>query len=264
MHNSPPPCMQASQHGNTDAKERLTALSLPAPQALSRQEHDNLTETTLVRKRTQAKQRSDARGFMAGPRQGARPNGQQVVANIRKNSLAERSGPARSTHPYAYAINDGNANRDRRPSFGTSNTGSEAHPYQRSPQQIPLSMSSGSGGPSGYRPPAQPVTGTGQGGYAPPPPLSQPRRGSSPAPGAFPSPRMPAQPYGQTAGRPGPAPGAPGRRQQASSGFGPEPTPSLPISSDPPARLQQAKGPATFQEMGFQSQKLEEKDCVIM
>jgi hypothetical protein len=39
-------------------------------------------------------------------------------------------------------------------------------------------------------------------------------------------------------------------------------TPSPP--SDPPARAPAGKGPATFQEMGFQSQKLEEKDCVIM
>src|SRR5579863_4746400 len=90
--------LQASEHGNADATERLTALSQPAPAALSRQEHDNLTETTLVRKRTQAKQRSDARGPTAGARQGGRPNGQQVVANIRKNSLAHRPGPGRG-HP---------------------------------------------------------------------------------------------------------------------------------------------------------------------
>jgi hypothetical protein len=214
-----------------------------------------------VRKRTQAKQRSDARGYMAGPRQGGRPNGQQVVANIRKNSLAQHHGPARSEHPYAYALHDGPVNHDRRPSFGTPNTGSEAHPYQRPPQQVPLSSSPDSVGASGYRPPTQPVTGTGQGGYALPQRPSQPRRGSSPAPGAFPSPRIPAQQYGQAAGRPGPAPGPPGRRQQqAASG----PAPSPPMSSAQPARLPPAKGPATFEEMGFQSQKLEEKDCVIM
>src|SRR6266852_174847 len=89
-----PPCIQASQHGNTDATDRLAALSRPAPAALSRQEHDNLTETTLVRKRTQAKQRSDARGPGVGPRHGGRQNGQQVVANIRKNSIAYHPGPS--------------------------------------------------------------------------------------------------------------------------------------------------------------------------
>jgi hypothetical protein len=42
-------------------------------------------------------------------------------------------------------------------------------------------------------------------------------------------------------------------------------TPSPTALSDPPvARLPPAKGPATFQEMGYQSSKLEEKDCVIM
>jgi len=58
------------QHGNSDAQERLAALSRPDPSSLSRQQHEVLTETTLVRKRTQAKQRSDASGQRpAGPRQ---------------------------------------------------------------------------------------------------------------------------------------------------------------------------------------------------
>jgi len=50
---------RASQHGNTDAAERLAALSQPSPQILSRQEHDSITDDKLVRKRTIAKQRSD-------------------------------------------------------------------------------------------------------------------------------------------------------------------------------------------------------------
>jgi len=50
---------RASQHGNTDAAERLVALSQPSPRALSRQEHDSITDDKLVRKRTMAKQRSD-------------------------------------------------------------------------------------------------------------------------------------------------------------------------------------------------------------
>lgn len=50
---------RASQQGNTDAVERLAALSQPSPHVLSRQEHDSITDDKLVRKRTQARQRSD-------------------------------------------------------------------------------------------------------------------------------------------------------------------------------------------------------------
>ncbi|THH17549.1 hypothetical protein EW146_g3272 [Bondarzewia mesenterica] len=82
---------QAAQHGNADATERLSALD--QVQALSRQEHDALTETTLVRKCTQAKQHSDARGS----RPSMHGDGSQIVANIRKNSLAQR--PAQRTNP---------------------------------------------------------------------------------------------------------------------------------------------------------------------
>ncbi|KAF9473232.1 hypothetical protein BDN70DRAFT_886067 [Pholiota conissans] len=49
----------AQSHGNADATARLQALSQPAPQQLSRQEHDAITETKLVRRRTQAAQRSE-------------------------------------------------------------------------------------------------------------------------------------------------------------------------------------------------------------
>ncbi|EPQ52010.1 HCP-like protein [Gloeophyllum trabeum ATCC 11539] len=84
---------RASQHGNADAAERLAALSQPAPQALSRQEHDALTESQLVRKRTQAKQRSDARPGAQPPLPPpAAGHSQRVVDVIRKNSVAQ--GPA--------------------------------------------------------------------------------------------------------------------------------------------------------------------------
>ncbi|KAG6861006.1 hypothetical protein C0995_005026 [Termitomyces sp. Mi166 len=53
----------AQSHGNNDATERLAALSQPSPNALSRQQHDTITENKLVRKRTQAKQRSEIQGY---------------------------------------------------------------------------------------------------------------------------------------------------------------------------------------------------------
>ncbi|GAW04510.1 HCP-like protein [Lentinula edodes] len=97
----------AQRHGNTDAGERLAALSQPAPQVLSRVEHDEITESKLVRSRTRAKERSEAQkvrdGYLAGqpqpqPQAQAQPQGQgqgqgrrrdsrQVVDLIRKNTL---------------------------------------------------------------------------------------------------------------------------------------------------------------------------------
>ncbi|KAF5387814.1 hypothetical protein D9615_000374 [Tricholomella constricta] len=117
----PFPCRPNAQtHGNNDAAERLKALSEPSPNALSRQQHDTITESKLVRKRTQAKQRSDTLGFNGtysqqppmpsphqqgypgpqgnqnpqalypghpGPPQGRRPDGPRLVENIRQSSL---------------------------------------------------------------------------------------------------------------------------------------------------------------------------------
>ncbi|KAF7323973.1 hypothetical protein MKEN_00619000 [Mycena kentingensis (nom. inval.)] len=56
----------AQTHGNTDATERLKALQLPTPQTLGRSEHDALTENKLVRKRTQARIRSEGVGAAPG------------------------------------------------------------------------------------------------------------------------------------------------------------------------------------------------------
>lgn len=234
-----------------------------------------------MRKRTQAKQRSDARG---GPRHGGRQNGQQVLANIRKNSVVHRHGtapvldrPSADMRP----INDGGfgyvADHGRGPSLGGTGTPNpnslEGYPpQQRLPQQqqVPLSNSPGPAGDVGYR--SRQASISAQGGYPSPQPQA---RVGSPAPGGYPSPRIPAQQYGAPPpGRPPlqqqqpqqPLAGTIGRRPQPStSGSIPAPSPSPPAAFDPPpARPPPAKGPATFQEMGFQSQKLEDKDCVIM
>ncbi|KAF8843893.1 HCP-like protein [Paxillus ammoniavirescens] len=85
----------ASDHGNTDATERLAALSQPSPQALSRQEHDNITEAKLVRKRTQARQRSERTD--GGAPRSSLEDGEQVLNVIRKNSVARH--PAHAPGP---------------------------------------------------------------------------------------------------------------------------------------------------------------------
>lgn len=235
-----------------------------------------------MRKRTQAKQRSDARGPGVGPRQG-RQNGQQVVANVRKNSLAHRPGPSQGGYPSGPVAP---AQYDNAPPEGY---------FNQRPPQAPLSSSPGSSGgmyrppttqpgllpdPDGYIPPQrkqQPLPGS-QPQYSPPGPQGPPN-GPGPIPGGYPSPRIPNQrpPSQPQLGTPGP-PGQYGRSRPARGGSGsgfPPPgapqgqqgrmrTPSPPEPSQPPARPAPGKGPATFQEMGFQSSKLEEKDCVIM
>ena len=79
---------QAAGHGNTDAPERLSALNQASPQALSRQEHDTLTENKLVRKRTQAKQRYEQSGAPI-PAIPSRMDASKVVDVIRRNSKYE-------------------------------------------------------------------------------------------------------------------------------------------------------------------------------
>lgn len=52
-------CAQAASHGNTDATGRLDALKRSSQAALNRTDHDSNIETRLVRKRTQAQNRSE-------------------------------------------------------------------------------------------------------------------------------------------------------------------------------------------------------------
>lgn len=54
---------QAAGHGNIEASVRLRALRQQHPEALSRQQHNTLTQNNLVRKRTQARIDSNAAGL---------------------------------------------------------------------------------------------------------------------------------------------------------------------------------------------------------
>jgi len=49
----------AQEHGNADATERLKALSQPAAKPSSREEHEDITEAKLMRRRTMAMQRME-------------------------------------------------------------------------------------------------------------------------------------------------------------------------------------------------------------
>ncbi|KAA1472367.1 HCP-like protein [Dentipellis sp. KUC8613] len=245
---------RAAGHGNTDAQERLAALSQPAPQSLSRQEHDSLTETTLVRKRTQAKQRSDARGPATQPPSGG--GQQQVMAHVRKASLAYRPGPGQNSYPPA-----GAAGQNNYPPAGPI------------PAQVPASTSILPPGPVGsaippgqqYPQPRKSSEIAGQ-PLGPPGPPAQSRPSPSQGPGNAGPPRafVDRPRYGLTdpgSGSNSPRTQSPLRPPQTQgSASGPAP----PHAQVPATRPPPSKGPQTFQEMGFQSAKLEEKECVVM
>ncbi|KAG9004305.1 hypothetical protein FRB94_006812 [Tulasnella sp. JGI-2019a] len=84
---------RAATHQNADAVQRLAALSQPAPEALSRAEHDNLTNATLVRKRTAARDYSVASGRGSGERRGtgAEMREAQKLAEAAKQDTAGAS-----------------------------------------------------------------------------------------------------------------------------------------------------------------------------
>lgn len=288
---------RAMQHGNPDAKERLAALSQPDPDSLSRQQHEVLTETTLVRKRTQAKQRSDA----SGQRPAIRPDGRKIMENVRKGSMLMPAVPENDYSPPIPSI----------PSVGSIPQQQQSLPQPQQPQQQPPQQSQ----PSQQKPPQQsqpipqrqqsPTLPSQQISQTPPQPAYPP--GQRPLPGG-------SKPFGSmtrytltdpgsrpgTAQGTGPSPAPPKKpgtpepvkrpnyQQNKPSGQppsqhvpdqGPPPQPKPPQGSQPiistmpppgtgfdqgPHRQKPPKGAQTFQEMGIATAKVEEKDCVIM
>ncbi|KAG6814211.1 hypothetical protein H0H92_000888 [Tricholoma furcatifolium] len=229
----------AQSHGNNDAAERLSALSQPLPNALSRQQHDTITESRLVRKRTQAKQRSDTAGHnnsspdelppplpspqfpAAAPQQGnqsnatgstntlyppqqpqlrQRPDAQRLVETVRRNSM----GP------------NGYSNLQAQP-------GPQLTPAQQYQQQYQQQM----------RPSSQPQ------------PQPQPQPHYSPPPQPQQTGRHPVHSATQPQPRPGQGPGV-GRRPQ-SSGVGQGVPSQAPMHrytlADSPAGGRQSPGP---------------------
>ncbi|KAL0579576.1 hypothetical protein V5O48_002414 [Marasmius crinis-equi] len=285
---------KAAAHGNTDASDRLAALQQPTPQSLSRAEHDNITESKLVRTRTQAKQRSEAQkvrdGYMEKttvpnpgmPQPGAyggqqpgfpqqqqqpqhhgRRDSQQVVELIRKNTLGSSSpgppGPGRHGPG-----GPGGHGRYMTEPAGPPPQGPPPHPHPHQPQHH------GSLPPQGYQNPppmgAQQKQFAGASRYT----LTDPGSGSagnspsgSPAPGGRPQHpgRAPSAGPPGSGGYGGPRPGSsgaphpgPGSRPGSAGVGGPEGGSQRP---KPP-------GPQTFAEMGIQGAKAEDKECVIM
>ena len=96
---------RASQHGNTDAAERLAALSQPSPHVLSRQEHDSITDDKLVRKRTMAKQRSDVVVERQASLSSAQPRPQSTATGRTVYSLTDTplTPPTQQSRPQSSA-----------------------------------------------------------------------------------------------------------------------------------------------------------------
>ncbi|KIK60278.1 hypothetical protein GYMLUDRAFT_43568 [Collybiopsis luxurians FD-317 M1] len=245
---------KASEHGNTDASERLAALRQPAPQMLSRQEHDNITESKLVRSRTQAKQRSEAQkvrdGYLAnqqtvqGPPPASQPQGlhprgrtqdsRPVVDLIRKTTLNSQGGAHGRYH---------------------AEHANSLPPLGRPEPSINRTASAQGGPRPGNQPQAFPganrytLVDPGSGSVPPAPPRSD----SRPLPRRGPSGGVSVT-GGIGSGTPSPAAGTP-----SAGGYGP----SGPSGVPPPAPPKPA-GPQTFAEMGFQGAKAEEEKCLIM
>jgi TPR repeat protein len=232
---------QAAQNGNTDASERLRALSAPQAQSLSRTEHENITQSTLIRKRTQAKQDSDARPAELAQRPDMpRADAQQVVALARKNSKVSAPGQGRAS-----TANPSHLGQGRRPSAIPEDVATPPNSGggRRPSTQIdgPRKPSHQNSAPSGF---AQQQQQQQQFANAPRYNLSD-----KPSPSSTPAP-------------------LPGRQQGAPP---PASTPITHLASPPPAQPPTrpvTTAPAmkyeTFAQMGIQGGKAQEKECIIM
>ena len=265
------------QHGNSDAQERLAALSRPDPNSLSRQQHEVLTETTLVRKRTQAKQRSDA----SGQRPAGRPDGQKIMENVRKGSMLMPVVREDDYPPPMPSV-------PSMPQQQQQQQQQQQPPQQQQPkpqkQQTPAPAPQPAPQPqpqSAYPPGQRPLPG----GFKPGPrytltdPGSRPgssqesggpgqvppKKGGSPDPGRRPAPQQ-NKPSGQRLSQHGHGQESPPKPKPA-----PSPQPIISTLPPPGTGFDQGpygqkpnKGAQTFQEMGIATAKVEEKDCVIM
>ncbi|KAL5498874.1 hypothetical protein ACEPAH_1392 [Sanghuangporus vaninii] len=259
---------KASVHGNADATDRLTSLVQDEQLSLSRQDHDRLAEQTLVRRRTQAKQRSDLAGSIR--RTGQREDAEHVVELVRKASKiqprAERVGRAakKSLGLDSSASLETVANTATEMSYGWRRNSGGLKDIDESPRRHGRDSTSNSAT------------------LAPPTHFPERKRYSlvDPGPSSRSSSPLPQPQFSegtQTPPRryasPSPAPTSRTGSEVGSSMFSSAPTtsssssPSFPPvdNTSPPenSRPQRVRY-STFAEMGIQSTKLEEKDCIIM
>ena len=233
---------KAKDNGNTDAAERLNALDQSVPQALSREQHDVITEDKLVRKRTMAKQRGEAQAPQQSPVQNQHPipqsQQQQPQQYPKRDSqqhimdLARRTSLIRPPHPGRSASSPDlqQQQQQQQPGSSTRLRPANTHQYPNlnrytlvdNPVPNLRSASPGRPGPGG-NPPTVGRYGRGgrnvSGGVG----VSTPPQSTSPGPMT-----------------------------------GPEGSESTAHHSKP------QRGPSTFAEMGIQGVSAEDKECVIM
>ncbi|KEP55821.1 chitin synthase regulator 3 [Rhizoctonia solani 123E] len=222
---------KAQAAGNTEAAGRLTALAAPNAAPLSRAEHETLTDSRLVRRHTKAKDTAAAAGRVAKTKGDEDRKAMEGAAHAAADS--EVGQPAR--RPGQMALPGGDLQTPPR-------TDSPAQTQATSPKRRPQGPAQGAGPgrfqqrytltDEGFQTPSSPQVST----PATAPPQSYPSL-SVPPPAS-----IPPAPVSAPAA-PAPAPPSPTVASTKSSG---------------------KKGPQSFAEMGFHSQPVEDKDCVIM
>jgi len=227
---------KAVQHGNPEAGLRLSSLSQPAPQVLSRLEHDQITDARLVRRRTQAYNEAAASGRAASVRadQSAR-----VIRQVRAQATLTSPHAGTPLNPPASQVVQG-------------------------PQQPPL-VSNGSP-PGAYH----------QGGYLPsnmhqrhgslptsmatPNPYPPHRHATSPP--SLLNPNAPTNGRSSSASNVSQLQRRPSPNANQPAGAWPQMAPQ--ITQVQGQHQRQPSGPATFADMGFQAGKARDKDCIVM
>jgi len=280
----------AQEHGNADATERLKALSQPAAKSLSREEHEDITEAKLVRRRTMAMQRMETAPLsppwegttfptmreqqeqataMTGVAQTSggrrREDGRKVLENIRKNSIAEGLASVPSTANNGTKTAAPSRQRyewgDNIPASAPLPTTTNSSPTSGRASPVPSRTPYRTDSPSGRRTPPPPVGGR------PPSPGRRVASGGRPqSPGRLGRMRLnledsaaplPSASYPSSVPTTAtvPAPASESNTNAASATTTPRPQGNT---------LKPTKRPQTFAEMGIHGGKAEDKDCLVM
>jgi len=232
---------KAARGGNEDAKARLRELESAGGKMIDRKEHEGLTEDKLVRKRTQARERAQASGAGVG---GA--GGSKYAPVV--------SAPAPRTQTPAAQL----------PGGGSGSSLAPPQPQQQPQPQLqsqpqPQPQVAPASAPAPMLAPMRPTQADAMG-------LARAASKSQNTGGYRPRKDRPGKERPGTGTRTG-TPVSGGTPGASPKPAGNAPLPATTASPNVNVRVssaQPAKGPATFQEMGFHSQKLDEKECIIM
>ncbi|CAE7153142.1 unnamed protein product [Rhizoctonia solani] len=228
---------KAQAAGNTEAAGRLTALAVPDAAPLSRAEHEALADTRLVRRHTKAKDTAAAAGRVAK----AKGEEDRKAMEGAAHAAADSNVGQPAMRPGQLPLPGGDFNTPPR-----MTSPAQAQTQATSPKRRPQQAQAAAAGrfqhrytltDEGFQTPSSPQVST---------PVTAP-------PQSKPSLSVPP---------PGSVPAAPVSAPVAPAPVAPAPAPPSPTAA--PAKQSGKKGPQTFAEMGFHSQRVDEKECVIM